>query len=542
MQLKPGDRIDRFVVDGIIGVGGTATVYRVRHERLGTVHALKILAVASQAIRDRLVVEGQAQATMNHPNIVSVTDILDLDGSPGLLMEHIEGPSLEDALLEYDFSLADKESLFLGILDGVEVAHAQGLVHRDLKLANVLLAPSPAGFVPKITDFGLAKVLYHKVGVAATQSGVAMGTPGFMAPEQVRDAGQVDQRADLFSLGCILYEMVSGERTFPGDEVLQIYINVTKANFIPVRQHVPDLPDRFDTAIRGMLQKERDDRIPDVPTLRRVLTGEIGWDKGPVAAPPQAAAAPVAATPAAEKPAQPARSTGDRVLPVLLMGGSVALLGFVLLFATLVVGVPLLLGPTGPSEPIAKVVPEPATLPEVTPTVVPAAGAVPIDPEDVAEPVLADDEPAPRPEFETPIPRVRPRPKPAPVAPPPPPAPVPAPPPEPRPEFENPYRPRLPPPAPAPAPVAAPAPQPEAIAVAVKIYSRPPSAAVLVDGHPTGLRTPNKINLLPGSHRVDLRLSGYTDLGLDILAGTGQPGRWCVDFLSSRTYQGACPR
>lgn len=276
MRLKPGDRVDRFVVDGVIGAGGTATVYRVRHEQLGTVHALKILAVANETIQERLLVEGQAQATLNHPNIVAVTDILDLGGQPGLLMELIDGPSLEDALLEFDFSLDDVEALFLGVIDGVEVAHSQGLVHRDLKLANILLAPTPNGFVPKVTDFGLAKVLYNKGGVSATQNGVAMGTPGFMAPEQVRDAGNVDQRADLFSLGCVLYEMVSKQRTFPGDQVLQIYINVTKVNFIPVRQHVPDLPDRFDTAIAGLLQKQPHERIPDCATLRSVLRGELG--------------------------------------------------------------------------------------------------------------------------------------------------------------------------------------------------------------------------------------------------------------------------
>lgn len=526
MQLKTGDKVERFVVDGVIGAGGTATVYKVHHESLGTVHALKILAIASQSIRDRLVVEGQAQATMNHPNIVSVTDILDLDGAPGLLMECIEGPSLEDALVEFDFSIDDKEALFLGILDGVEVAHGLGLVHRDLKLANVLLAPSPAGFVPKITDFGLAKVLYNKVGVAATQSGVAMGTPGFMAPEQVRDAGQVDQRADMFSLGCILYEMVSGKRTFPGDEVLQIYINVTKANFIPIRQHLPDLPDRFDTAIRGLLEKDRDHRIPDCETLRSVLRGDVGWNKGVVAITPPASTA----TPA---PAVVANSSGDRVVPVLLVGGSVALLLLVMLFALLGIGVPLLFQVRGQDEPVAVAPAVPV------PVVEPLEPVVPEDPEDVMEPVHADAEPVPM-EFETPTPKIRPRPTAAVVSKPPP-VPEPVAPPPPRPEFETPYRAPLPP-APASAHVAAAAPKPEAIAVSVKIYSRPPAAAVLVDGHPTGMRTPNKVNLLPGRHRVDLRLRGFSDLGLDILAGTGQPGRWCVDFLSSRTFQGACPR
>ncbi len=467
MKLKPGDRVDRFVVEKLIGIGGTATVYRVRHEQLGTLHALKILALQSDTIRERLLTEGQAQAALQHPNVVAVTDILDLDGQPGLLMEYIDGPSLEQALETYPFTLDDLEALFMGILDGVDAAHALGLVHRDLKLANVLLAPSPQGFVPKVTDFGLAKVLHNPSGTTATQTGVAMGTPGFMAPEQIRDAGKVDRRADLFSLGCMLYEMVSGERTFPGDQVVQIYIDVTRAKFIPIREHVPDLPVRFEQAIHGCLQRDPDDRIPDCTTLRQVLRGEIGWEGGPV--PP-----PAASTPASV-------SRRERVLPVLLVGGSMAILLAVLGFAVLAMAVPLLLERPAPSTPA------------LTPALPPPQ---PVDIQ-VAAPVR---------EFETPTRHPSPRPAPAPA-----------------PEFEAPHEHRPPP-----------------RSFPLKLHSRPPSATIRVDGADTHRRTPYKLQLAAGPHRVEFHQRGYPPLTLDLQIGPSTPHRWCADFLTSRAYAGPC--
>ena len=492
MKLEPGRRIGRFVVEGIIGAGGTATVYRVRHEALGTLHALKLLAIQSEAIQERLLVEGQAQATLNHPNIVAVTDILDVDGQPGLLMEYIEGPSLEDALVEYPFTLEDIEALFRGILDGVEAAHAQGFVHRDLKLANILLEPTPQGFVPKITDFGLAKVLYNRLGANATQAGVAMGTPGFMAPEQVRDAGKVDERADFFSLGCVLYEMVSGKRTFPGDEVLQIYIAVTKVDFIPIREHLPDLPDRFDQAIRGCLQKSPDDRIPDCETLRLVLGGQIGWDQGPVAL-------------TSPLPLDDASGTSDRLLPLVLVGGSLALLGAVLFFAVLSIGVPLLLTQQPPP-------PTPVAAPAPPPSLPPTRVRVPSLP----EPGMGDFETATR-TVELPRRTPKPRaPKPAPA----PPAPA---------ASVAPVR---------PAPVVTP---PLQTPAEVKLFSLPPSADIFIDGAPAGLRTPNKLFLAPGRHQVELVLRDHPRQSLELWAGTEQPSAWCVVLATGQRIQGNCP-
>jgi len=277
VKLDPGTTVERYVVEEVLGAGGTAMVYLVRHTALGTRHALKVLTLTSSAIRERMLREGQVQASLNHPNVVAVTDVIDIQGQPGLLMEHIVGPSLERALSKYKLTMGDAEILFQGILAGVRAAHDTGLVHRDLKPANVLLQRTQAGFVPKVTDFGLAKLLQADPEVAHTRSGIAMGTPSYMAPEQIRDARSVDQRADVWSLGCLLYELMTRRRTFPGDEALAIYNAVTEGRFVPPRKVVGGLPERVEKAIHGCLTVDRDARIPDCATLEAVLSGEVDW-------------------------------------------------------------------------------------------------------------------------------------------------------------------------------------------------------------------------------------------------------------------------
>jgi len=277
VKLEIGQVVQNFVVERVLGSGGTAVVYLVRERTTGDFSALKVLSVSSPAIRERMRREGEVQSALRHPNIVPVRDVIDLDGSPALVMEFIEGPTLDAALRRYRLTLDDAELLFGGILAGVHAAHASGLVHRDLKPANVLLSSTVEGFVPKVTDFGLAKILVDIPGLAHTRQGISMGTPSYMAPEQIRDAGSVDIRADLWSLGCLLYELMTRRRAFPGEEALAIYNAVVDASYTPPRQWMPELPDRVNDAILGCLQLDPDDRIPDCQTLLDVLRGEADW-------------------------------------------------------------------------------------------------------------------------------------------------------------------------------------------------------------------------------------------------------------------------
>lgn len=273
MEPLLGRNIDRYVVEKLLGRGAMAAVYRVRHRTLNTLHALKVLTLAGDRVRERLVQEGQVQAQLRHPNVLSVTDVLDVDGAPGLLMEFIDGPTLEGYIEAQALPLDQAESLFRGVLLGVAEAHGVGLVHRDLKPANVLVAYTSRGPVPKVADFGLAKVLADEEGgggLHRTRSGSTMGTPAYMAPEQIRDAKHVDHRADIFSLGAILYELVARRRPFEGEDILAVFNAVASGQYRPLE----GAPDRVNLAVSGALTVRRDARIPDCETLLDVLDGK----------------------------------------------------------------------------------------------------------------------------------------------------------------------------------------------------------------------------------------------------------------------------
>ncbi|MCB9693994.1 MAG: serine/threonine protein kinase [Alphaproteobacteria bacterium] len=274
-DLEPGALIDdRYIVEAEIGRGGMAVVYRVRHAQLGTLAALKLLTMPATSVQKRLMHEGRVQAALQHPNIVSVSDVVVHENAPGLVMEYVRGPSLDDFLVKRKPTVEQADELADGILKGVAAAHAHGLIHRDLKPANIMLAITDTGLIPKVTDFGLVKVLQGDMSNSKTRSGVAMGTPSYMAPEQISDAKNVDVRADIFSLGAILYELVSSVRTFDHEDMFQVFSAIMSGEFRPIRELVPEIPDRMVAAIEGALIPDRDQRIPDVLRLLAVWRGE----------------------------------------------------------------------------------------------------------------------------------------------------------------------------------------------------------------------------------------------------------------------------
>jgi len=269
MALQPGTIIDRYIVEAALGRGGMAEVYAVRHRQLGSLHALKILTTPSSDVRERLLQEGRVQAQLRHPNIVSVTDVVDISGSPGLVMEYISGPTLGGLISALQFPLPQVDRLARGILSGVAAAHDHGLVHRDLKPANILIDIHEGNLVPKVADFGLVKIVSGEDAAehSMTRSGAAMGTPSFMAPEQIRDTKTVDHRADLFSLGAILYELTSGNRAFRGRDMMEIFTAVVTGDFEPVEQVASDVPQRMVDAINWALQVDVDERVPHCKEL-----------------------------------------------------------------------------------------------------------------------------------------------------------------------------------------------------------------------------------------------------------------------------------
>ena len=275
LELQAGSAVnDRYRADIQLGEGGMAVVWRVRHLQLGTVHALKVLKVAHTAIRDRLLLEGRVQAALQHPNVVSVTDVIDVGGAPGLIMEYIAGPSLDRLLTDRHLTLEQADSLARGIIKGVAAAHKKGLIHRDLKPANIMLAVQDGELLAKVTDFGLAKILAGDDNTKnATRTGMAMGTPSYMSPEQINDSKSVDERGDVFALGAILYELVTGKRAFDGENMMQTFSAIMGGVYKPPRELVPDLPEALADVITAAMRPKKDERTADCATLLQ------GWQR-----------------------------------------------------------------------------------------------------------------------------------------------------------------------------------------------------------------------------------------------------------------------
>lgn len=221
-DLPIGRQVDRYIIEGVVGRGGLAVVYRVRHAQLDSVHALKVLQIRSARITRRLHQEGRIQAALRHANLVPVTDMIDVDGVPGLVMDFVSGPTLQQLLAGGRPPPPDEvDRLAEGILAGVIKAHAHGVIHRDLKPGNILLEPTEDGYVPRVVDFGFLKVIRAEDEDHSLTRGGKLGTPRFMAPEQANDAKSVDARADVYSLGAILYELLGGHRPIEREVLLR---------------------------------------------------------------------------------------------------------------------------------------------------------------------------------------------------------------------------------------------------------------------------------------------------------------------------------
>ncbi len=270
-MLKAGDIVDRYTVEGEIASGGMAEVYRVRHNQLGSVHALKVLVLRTKDIKRRLLQEGRVQAGLNHPNAIMVTDVVEVEGHPGLVMEYVDGPTLGDWVHLDNPSYAEIERVFRSVVSAIGEAHRVGLIHRDLKPSNVLLARAGEKRIPKVIDFGLAKVVEEEED--HTRTGVPMGTPSYMAPEQIADAKNVDPRADLFSLGVLLYYMCCRRKAFSGSNAVETYNAVLAGTFTPPEEIKPDIPDNLRNAIAACIQTRPDDRVDSADDLIAVLDG-----------------------------------------------------------------------------------------------------------------------------------------------------------------------------------------------------------------------------------------------------------------------------
>jgi WD40 repeat protein/tetratricopeptide (TPR) repeat protein len=274
---RPLPAIAGYEILGELGRGGMGVVYRARQVRLNRPCALKMIlggAHADAPAAVRFLAEAEAVARLQHPNVVQIHHVGEADGLPYFELEYVDGGSLEKALDGTPWHERRAAELVEALARGVAEAHRLGIIHRDLKPANVLLA---ADGTPKIGDFGLAKSLANDSGLTATDS--IMGSPGYMAPEQAEGkTKQVGPAADVYALGAILYELLTGRPPFVGASILETLEQVRLTEPVAPSRLVPRLPRDIETIALKCLQKEpakRYDSAADLAAdLRRFLDGE----------------------------------------------------------------------------------------------------------------------------------------------------------------------------------------------------------------------------------------------------------------------------
>jgi hypothetical protein len=248
--------IGRYEIIELVGRGGMGVLYRARDAVLERNVAVKMMLLdftTDQTARDRFQREARAVARLQHRNVVTIHELGEVEGTPYIVMEFLTGKDL-DAMLKGDvpMSLAQKLDVVIQLCDGLGYAHEQGIVHRDVKPGNVRVLED--GTV-KILDFGIAKFAQSSV----TQSGMIMGTPSYMAPEQIMGK-PVDGRADLFSVGVLMYELLSGQKPFTGESPTTVVYQIIHVEPAPMHTSVPDLPESLHEIVSRALQKNPDDR------------------------------------------------------------------------------------------------------------------------------------------------------------------------------------------------------------------------------------------------------------------------------------------
>ena len=307
MPLDSGTRLGPYEILGPLGAGGMGEVYRARDTRLDRLVAIKVLPAHSTSTLalERFGREAKAIAALNHPGICAVYDV-GTDPVPFLVMELLEGDTLHQRLGRGALDVPAIVDIGLVLADALASAHAKGIIHRDLKPANIVLTPRG----PKILDFGLARIAEDtppelavtisptlSANAPLTDAGVAVGTVAYMSPEQLRGE-RLDARSDLFSLGCVLYEMIYGVRPFRGSSYADLLASILREEPAWSSESGAAVPGALVGAIAACLAKDRRDRYPSAKALAGALDRVAAAGPGPTApASPLVAVLPLAAEP-----------------------------------------------------------------------------------------------------------------------------------------------------------------------------------------------------------------------------------------------------
>jgi serine/threonine protein kinase len=259
--LEAGQQIRDYILEEKIGAGGAGEVWRARHQYLDKVVAIKaIYRHSSQDVHfgARFLEEASVMAKLSHPHIVPVHDFFFLDGISYLVMDYIEGGSLGDLIKERGHLPLDEAlTISLGILEALNFAHSRGVIHRDVKPSNILVRPDKHAY---LVDFGIALVVGKQ---RHTRFGTNIGTPEYMSPEQIL-AKEIDHRTDVYSFGCVLYEMLTGRPPFGSQDTGKTEYNIMNGHLhekpVPVRQINRDIDQYTESAVLRALAKDPDQR------------------------------------------------------------------------------------------------------------------------------------------------------------------------------------------------------------------------------------------------------------------------------------------
>ena len=276
-STNPGSTISHYRIVSKIGAGGMGEVYLAEDSRLDRKVALKLLLPDFVTNEDRLlrfIREAKAAAAISHPNIAHIYEVGEYEATQYIAMEYVDGDLLTTTMHRDKRPLGTLLKYLMQVADGLAKAHAVGIVHRDLKPDNVMVTPD--GYA-KILDFGLAKLIEPQSSSITNEdavtammpaqplstAGAVMGTVGYMSPEQAQGK-PVDQRSDIFSFGCILYEAATGRRPFEGDSAIDTLHKIIYSTAAPITDFNPSLPADLQRIIRRCLAKEPDKRYQTI--------------------------------------------------------------------------------------------------------------------------------------------------------------------------------------------------------------------------------------------------------------------------------------
>jgi serine/threonine protein kinase len=264
-----GGTISHYRITEKIGEGGMGAVYKAEDTRLDRTVALKFLnqsAITSDEQKERLVLEAKAAAALNHPNVCTVHEICEAAGQMCIVMEYIEGESLRQKIKRSPLNLDEALDLAIGIGEGLKAVHRKRIIHRDVKSANIMVMPEGR---PKIMDFGLAFLGDRS---PAAMTGTSYGTPAYMSPEQVRGE-TVTARADIWALGVIVYEMISGVLPFHGQNAQALLNSILSDEPTPLSESRCGLPLELERIVDKALAKKAADRYQHMGEMVRDLEG-----------------------------------------------------------------------------------------------------------------------------------------------------------------------------------------------------------------------------------------------------------------------------